>query len=267
MMPLPAHHPLRTNPLIHGHPPAWASGWGQDRYGPFLELTVSDITQRLRWIPPGRFLMGSPEDEEGRYDGEGPQLEVVMADGFWLFDTPCTQALWVAVMGRNPSYFKGNARRPVEQVSWQDVQAFLNRINQLVPGVNLTLPSERQWEYACRAGTSTATYGPLAEIAWYDDNSERTTHPVGEKAANDWGLYDILGNVLEWCADLDRPYGVGSPDETDSLKTEAIYRVVCGGSWGDSARNVRADYYDLIPSQNQSVFLGFRCAPDQTAQR
>ena len=187
----------------------------------------------MRWIPPGRFLMGSLEDEAGRYDWEGPQHEVTIARGFWLFDTPCTQALWQAVMdGDNPSRFQ-SPDRPVENVSWNDVQEFLTRINKKVSGLDLVLPSEAQWEYACRAGTTTALYTgeieilgernapALDPITWYGGNSgvgfeldngydsgdwpkkqydhkRAGTRPVGLKAANPWGgLSDMLGNVWE----------------------------------------------------------------------
>ena len=225
-----AWHPLAT-----GCPPDWASGWGQDRYGVFVEFTLQEITQRLRWIPPGRFWMGSPEDEPGRFDNEGPRHQVTLTEGYWLFDTPCTQSLWEAVMGNNPSRFQG-PNRPVERVSWDDAQTFLSNINERIPGLNLVLPSEAQWEYACRAGTETAIYtGELAisgknnapaldPIAWYGGNSgvdfdladgedssgwvgkqyphtRAGTHPVKLKRANPWGLYDMLGNVWEWCQD------------------------------------------------------------------
>jgi len=212
--------------------PDWASGIGRDRFGLFAEITVEEVTQRLRWIPPGRFLMGSPVDEPGRLDWEESPNEVTIGEGFWLFATPATQALYEAVTGDNPSRFKSHDR-PVEQVSWHDAQAFLQRLNERVPGLDLMLPSEAQWEYACRAGTTTATYaGPidiigkrnapiLDDIAWYSGNSgvdfdleegfdssdwsekqyehgTAGTRPVATKKPNPWGLYDMLGNVFEW---------------------------------------------------------------------
>ena len=233
------------HPLVTGCPPRWASGWGQDRYGVFVEFTLQEVIQRLRWIPPGRFWMGSPEEEtrglakeeweRAWFDAEHPRHSVTLTEGYWLFDTPCTQALWEAGMGENPSRFK-SPTRPVEQVSWHDVQDFLTQINARLPGLDLVLPSEAQWEYACRAGTETAIYtGDLAilgvcnapaldPIAWYGGNSgvdfdlkdghdssnwpgkqyphtRAGTRPVGLKWVNPWGLYDMLGKVWEWTQD------------------------------------------------------------------
>lgn len=132
---------------------------GSDRFGLWSEIAIESsqgepVIQCLRWIPPGRFWMGSPKDEPERWDDEGPQHRVTISQGFWLFDTACTQVLWQAVMGSNPSAFKG-ADRPVETVSWNDCQDFLKRLNERLPGLDLSLPTEAQWEYACRAGTTT----------------------------------------------------------------------------------------------------------------
>ena len=284
------------HPLANGYPPDWASGWGQDRYGVFVEFTLLEVIQRLRWIPPGRYWMGSPEDEPGRYDDEGPRHPVIITQGYWLFDTPCTQALWEAVMGNNPSNFK-SLTRPVEQVSWDQVQDFLKQINARLPGLDLALPSEAQWEYACRAGTGTAIYtGELAilgernapaldPIAWYGGNSgvdfdlpngwdsadwkekqyphtRAGTRPVGLKRANPWGLYDMLGNVWEWTQDHWHENYQGAP--TDGSVWEGTgagaYRVIRGGSWRNDARSVRAAYrYRDDPGRRHDA-LGFRCA-------
>lgn len=147
------------HPLVTGYPPEWASEWGEDRYGVFVAFILEGFTQRLRWIPPGRFWMGSPEEEtqvlakddweREWFEQEQPRHEVFITRGFWLFDTPCTQALWEAVMGENPSRFKGSDR-PVERVSWNDAQEFITRINTRIPGLELSLPTDAQWEHACR---------------------------------------------------------------------------------------------------------------------
>jgi formylglycine-generating enzyme required for sulfatase activity len=159
------------------------------------------------WIPPGDFLMGSPEDEVGHRDNE-TQHRVKITQGFWLAKTPTTQRQWSAVMGNNPSHFKGGDL-PVEQVSWSDIcggesraGGFLGKLNQFASaGGKFDLPTEAQWEYACRAGTTGPYAGDLDEVAWYHANSRLRTHPVGLKKSNDWGLNDMHGNVCEWCAD------------------------------------------------------------------
>jgi formylglycine-generating enzyme required for sulfatase activity len=288
------------HPLVDGSPPDWASAWGQDRFGVYVAFRIDAATQRMRWIPPGRFRMGSPEDEAGRDPDEGPRHEVTLTEGFWLFDTPCTQALWEAAMGENPSRFI-SPTRPVEQVSFEDVQRFLERVNERVPGLDLELPSEAQWEYACRAGTDTATYaGPMViigaanapvldPIAWYggnsgvgfeldngDDSSGWTekqydhtkagTRKVGLKKPNPWGLHDMLGNVWEWCADAWHDSYEGAPtDGSARVGGGAADRVVRGGSWVDGARSVRAACrYYYVPSDRGDYF-GFRCARVQSA--
>ena len=283
------------HPLASGNPPAWADEWGQDEYGVFVAFTLGAVTQHLRWIPPGRFLMGSPEGEPGRYNDEGPQHAVFITRGFWLADTPCTQALWETVMNDNPSRFK-SPRRPVEQVSWDQVQTFLQTINAKIPGLDLCLPNEAQWEHACRARTDTALYSggieilgqynapALDPIAWYGGNSgvgydleegsdssswpqmqypnpKSGTREVGKKQPNPWGLHDMLGNVWEWCADGMRTYSADMviDDPLGPVETGAG-RVLRGGSWDDYARSCRSAsrYYDR--PDGQSIYAGFRCA-------
>jgi len=207
------------HPLKDGRAPAWAVTWGEDRYGAFAAFAIGPpnkpVEQRMRWIPPGRFLMGSPETELGRSHDEGPQHEVIFTRGYWFGETPVTQALWVAVMGKNPSRFRrerpDDLKRPVEQVSWDDCLAFISRLNARVAGLAAGLPTEAEWERACRGETHKATWvGELSgevkapernAIAWYGDNSNQETNPVRRKAPNPYGLHDMLGNVYEWCAD------------------------------------------------------------------
>lgn len=255
-------------------PPDWASAGGRDGFGTYADLTVGTVTQRLRWIRPGRFVMGSPSDEVGRFDREAPQHDVTVAKGFWLFDTPCPQALWVAVMGDNPSQFKDPAK-PVETVSFNDVHEFLAKLNALAPDLCLTLPSEAQWEYACRAGTTTATYAGdfvpgedgmravLDGIAWYGGNMVRNgPKPVAQKAPNQWGLYDMLGNVWEWCADTWHDnYGGAPADGTAWIGYDAAAsRVMRSGSWGGVGRDLRAAFRVNADPALRSGDLGFRCA-------
>ena len=155
-------HPGEETVVVQGDgPPPWASGWGRDETGAWADFTIEGkdgqqaVTQRMRWIPPGTFMMGSPETEAGRFDDETSPHEVTVVNGFWMADTACTQALWEAVMENNPSHFKGGDL-PVESVSWHNAKAFIGKLNRRIPGLELSLPSEAQWEYACRAGTTSA---------------------------------------------------------------------------------------------------------------
>jgi formylglycine-generating enzyme required for sulfatase activity len=207
--------------------------------------------------------MGSPEDEEGRWQDEGPPHLVKIDTGFWMFDTPCTQALWEAVIGAgtNPGRFPG-ADRPVEGVSWVDCQGFLRRLNERLEGLDLelSLPSEAQWEYACRAGTTSARYHEDRDaIAWHAGNSGGETHAVKGKLPNGWGLYDMLGNVLEWCADpWTDDYGPGR--EPGAAAPASAPRVVRGGSWADDPPVVRAAFRDADEPTDRDRHLGLRCA-------
>ena len=159
------------------------------------------------WVPAGRFRMGSPSGEEGRYSDEGPLHEVEISEGFWLGKYEVTQGEWSSVMGRNPSRYTGDSRRPVERVSWDDVQEFIAKLNAAGSSV-YRLPSEAEWEYACRAGSGTRwsfgdAEGRLGDYAWYGGNNRPSgTKVVGRKRPNGWGLYDMHGNVWEWGSGL-----------------------------------------------------------------
>ncbi len=263
-------------------PPApWADATGQDSFGPWASFSVQPkaggpaVTQRLRWCPPGSFRIGSPKDEEGRWDYEDNGIDIAFAQGFWMFETPVTQALWLAASrtGTNPSRFQGNLDRPVEQVSFHDACAFVEDLNRLKPGLNLVLPSEAQWEYACRAGKAGATWaGPaisrgkdntdvLNRIAWWGGNSGGETHPVGEKEPNPWGFRDMLGNVWEWCADAWADSHKGArPDGAPRAGDSAAARALRGGSWLLGARGVRSAYRGGSGPSGRLGGIGFRCA-------
>jgi formylglycine-generating enzyme required for sulfatase activity len=241
--------------------PSWASDAGEDKFGLWADFALGDVRQRMRWIKPGTFQMGSPEGEDGRYGDEGPQHEVTLTKGFWFGDTPVTQSLWTAAMGNNPSNFK-DPKRPVESVSWDDAQQFLNKMNARIPGLRLELPTEAQWEYACRAHTNGPNYagdaGKLAEIAWFSGNSGGQTHPVATKRGNDWGLYDMLGNVWEWCVDGNRSYSA-KPVTDPAGPVEGASRALRGGSWSDYARYLRAACRLGRARGHRYYGIGFRC--------
>ena len=236
-------------------PPVWASAWGDDPSGLWADLTLAGISQRLRWIEPGRFLMGSPAQERRRIDdkdirkwadqNEAPQHPVTISRGFWLADTPCTQALWLAVVGgKNPSDFQSGAdagQQPVEQVSWDDVLAFLAALRVQLPQADPLLPTDAEWEYACRAGTLTAySWGDSAKPGRANmAGAEKQTSPVKRYPPNPWGLYDMHGNVWEWCADARRGV-VDRPEVDPSGGTEGDARVLRGGAWHDHAARARA---------------------------
>ena len=210
-------------------------------------------------IPAGSFVMGSPEHEEGRYSDER-QREVRISQGFWMGKYEVTQGEWEAVMGTNPSGFpECGARCPVERVSWDDVQEFIRRLNEResASGYVYRLPTEAEWEYAARAGTTGARHGELDEVAWYSDNSGRTTHPVGEKQANAWGLHDTLGNVWEWVADWYGEYPAGAVTDPQGPDTGTT-RVIRGGGWSSSAGDVRSADRGHGSPGGRGNGLGFR---------
>jgi formylglycine-generating enzyme required for sulfatase activity len=217
-------------------------------------------------IEPGEFLMGSPANEEGRYTDE-TQHKVKITKPFMLGITPVTQKQWVTLMGNNPSYFKGDDL-PVIEVSWDDAVAFCQKLS-AKEGKTYRLPTEAEWEYACRAGTTTQYHTgdgekALDEAGWYDKNSGNTTHPVGQKKANAWGLYDMHGNVMEWCSDYYGPYPAGDAvDPTGPAQGDAnSSRVLRGGSWSINPQLCRAACRDWGSPGLRYDNGGFRCLLD-----
>ena len=210
------------------------------------------------WVPAGSFVMGSPEDEEYHKVDER-QHAVQIRQGFWLGKYEVMQGEWEEVMGTNPSYRKSFPRCPVERVSWDDAQEYIRKLNQRESGSGYVyrLPTEAEWEYAARAGTVGPRYGELDSIAWYGTNSCWTTHPVGQKQANEWGIHDMLGNVWEWTADWygEYPSGLVTDPESSGLGSD---RVLRGGGFGDGARIVRSAYRDYDSPAYRDHSIGFR---------
>ena len=221
------------------------------------------------YIPPGRFSMGSPSSEPYRDSDEKPH-GVTLSRGYYLQATEVTQGQWQAVMNKNPSHFdKCGDDCPVEQVSWEQVQDFIGRLNRLEEGKTYRLPTEAEWEYAARAGSDTAfASGGITEkkcghdphldpMGWYCGNSAKSTHPVGMKKPNAWGLYDMHGNVYEWCHDWYGDYPPG-PVVDPVGPSDGSYRVRRGGSWLNHAGNSRSASRDRFLPVRRYRNLGFR---------
>ena len=210
-------------------------------------------------IPAGRFIMGCSQGDGQCYADEKPQHEVQITRSFQLGKYEVTQGQWVKVMGSNPSKFKGEDRLPVEEVSWNHVQSFIAKLNALNDGYGYRLPTEAEWEYAARGETTGMYYGNLDAVGWYDKNSESKTHPVGHKQPNGFGLYDMLGNVWEWCSDwyAESYYG-SSPGSDPKGPSEGQARVLRGGSWDDLSSNVRASSRIKVVPFVRGNAIGFR---------
>ena len=226
------------------HQEAWAEYLGVP-----VEVTNS-IGMKLLLIPPGEFLMGSPESEEWRRVAEGPQHRVRITKPFYLGVFEVTQSQWESVMGSNPSNGIRDADSPVENVSWEYCQEFIRRLNERSEeqGEVYRLPTEAEWEYACRAGSTTRYYfgddaSMLGNYSWHLGTSGGRTHPVGGKKPNSWGLYDMHGNVWEWCSDwYGENYYANSPVDDPQGPATGSARVERGGDWCSGARQCRSSY-------------------------
>jgi formylglycine-generating enzyme required for sulfatase activity len=227
---------------------------------PPREITTN-IGMEFVFIPAGTFLMGSPDSDMQAENNEKPAHRVTISQPFYLGKYEVTQAQWEKVMGTNPSLFTGNPNRPVDRVSWADIQEFITRLNTQEGWEVCRLPTEAEWEYAARAGTETPRYHPdINAIAWYEGNSNDQTHPVGQKLPNAWGLYDMLGNVLEWCQDGLRTYTVNTAIDPMGPMSAGADRARRGGSWYYSARFVQAAFRYWRDPGLRLGHLGFRCA-------
>lgn len=223
-------------------PSPWACEWGFDEYGLWQCFQVKGIKYKMRYIPPGEFWMGSPEDEPERQSNETLH-HVTLTEGFWLGETTVTQALWLAVMGGNPSGFeeKEGEHLPVERVSWDDCQGFMDKLKSMNSLLGFTFPTEAQWEYACRAGAQTRfnTGEVLTEKLANFERNVRQTVDVHRYVANPWSLKQMHGNLWEWCADSCRQY-LAEPQVDPVGATDSEQRALRGGSWFISGRLCRS---------------------------
>ena len=217
---------------------------GRTKVNRFDEMTYA-------WIPPGSFRMGCSPDDSECFDNEKPGHRVILTKGFWMGQTPVTQAAYSKVMGSNPSAYHG-AQLPAEEVTWENAKVYCER-------VKMRLPTEAEWEYAARGGTTGSRYAAIKDIAWYNANAASATHAVAQKAPNDFGVYDMLGNVREWVADWYGPYDAADATDPEGPRT-GEFRVGRGGSWYDSPQIARVSSRGSNGAGCGPGCHGFRCA-------
>lgn len=258
---LPAIRPqVRVSRLI----PSWASRGGVDAFGEWAAFEVAGVEQVMRRVPAGSFVIGSTSDQENHRSGKS-RRRAVLVDPYWIANSPCTQALWSAVLmgGSQPSTL------PVDNVSYNDVLLFIDQLNVMIPGLNVALPTETQWERACRADSEIVSSRPIGALAWFRDNSGGYAHRVMQRAPNGWGLFDMLGNVAEWCSD-------GVDDDTNlspvpdgylfsrTSSGEHAFRIVRGGSWLDSEPDLRSVPRCAYAHDSRWPHVGFRLSRSES---
>ena len=259
----------RDNVIIENTPQPQSSEKQEDCYAEAEVRTfnVNGVSFDMILVKGGTFSMGN--DEKGFFSGLFSMLEddrplhnVVLTRDYYMGRSQVTQSLWKAVMGSNPSYFKGDDR-PVESVSWNDCQEFISKLNEIT-GMKFRLPTEAEWEFAARGGNKSKHYkysgsNNLDDVAWYESNAKSKTHPVGTKQPNELGIYDMSGNVWEWCSDW---YGSYCSEAQTNPKGAASgnYRVCRGGSWDDDAWYCRSTYRDGDSPGYGVINIGFRLA-------
>ncbi len=225
-------------------------------------FTVNGVEFNMVFVEGGTFTMGATSEQgSDAYSSEKPTHSVTLSD-YYIGETEVTQGLWKAVMGSNPSYFKGD-NLPVEQVSYEDVKTFITKLNQKT-GKTFRLPTEAEWEYAARGGKKSKGYkysgsNNIGDVAWYDKNSNDKTHPVKTKQPNELGIYDMSGNVWEWCSDWYGSYSRNAQTNPQG-PSSGSYRVLRGGSWPDYAEYCRVADRDGNDPSDGSDNLGFRLA-------
>lgn len=224
------------------------------------------VKMQFVWCPPGTFLMGNPESKKDGGDDEIAH-KVTLTRGFWIGKYEVTQAQWEAVMGSNPSEFK-NPENPVEKVCCRDAMEFCKELSARKEGLTYRLPTESEWEYACRAGSTRAfSFGndetQINDYAWFEKNSGGKTHPVGKKKPNAWGLFDMHGNVWEWCLDFYGNYPDGPVTDPTGFPS-GTSRVNRGGSWNISADLCRSPKRAMDNTNSWINTLGFRVAAEES---
>jgi len=238
--------------LMQGCPPLW----GQS-------TLVGPHGMRFIRIEPGEFTMGCSIGDADCNSSEAPRHTVRITRGFEIGIHEVTQAQWGAVTGSNPSRFWGRDR-PIENVSWNDIQRFLQVLNKQKDGYRYRLPTEAEWEYAARAGVTEALYGELDAIAWHRGNSEGHTHPVGRKQPNAWGLYDMLGNVREWVDDWWLRKYEASIESDPTGPTLGQFKMTRGGSYVESLGALRIPHRSGYSPVYRFNMTGFRCVRELT---
>ena len=220
--------------------------------------TVNGVSFKMIAVKGGTFQMGSDDG----YEWEKPVHQVTLSD-YYIGETEVTQELWTAVMGSNPPKFTGNMQRPVEMVSWNDCQTVISKLNELT-GETFRLPTEAQWEYAACGGNKSKGYtysggDAIDDVAWHEYNSGGMTHPVKTKAPNELGIYDMTGNVYEWCSDWYGSYSSAAQTDPTGPSTGS-YRLIRGGSWGSDATYCRVASRGSSTPTFSYISLGLRLA-------
>ena len=245
----------QASDLANNYNSASASGINE------ISISVKNgITIDMVKVEVGSFKMGATSEMQNPWDDEKPVHKVILTNDYYIGKYEVTQALWQAVMGSNPSNFKGDDL-PVENVSWKDCQKFIAKLNRMT-GRKFRLPTEAEWEYAARGGRKSRGYqysgsSNISDVAWYKENSESTTHPVGTKQANELGIFDMSGNAWEWCQDWYSSYGKSSQANPTGA-VSGLYRVIRGGSWYCSSRDSRSSFRSYIAPDYRNGYFGLR---------
>lgn len=239
---------------------------GEESITKYVENASCGLNMKMIWVDGGTFTMGATAEQGSDAYWDEPPTHSVTLDGYYIAECEVTHAQWRAIMGSSPSYFTGDTSLPVEQVSWNDIQEFCEELSSKT-GKKYTLPTEAQWEYAARGGNKSKGYkysgsNTIGDVAWYYDNSSSTTHPVKQKQPNELGLYDMSGNVWEWCSDWKGSYS-NSSQTNPTGPSSGNYRVIRGGSWYSGAGGCRVSKREQDYPSSRYFGFGFRvvCLP------